>query len=62
MANATKKVNLEYDFQTNGEVIPAGTQELPVKVAEDLERRQEAFKRYEASLIKEDKVNAANLR
>jgi hypothetical protein len=57
-----KTVNLEYDFQTNGETIPAGKQELPIKVAEDLERRQEAFKRYESSLVKEDKVNAAQMR
>jgi len=62
MPNLSKKITLEYDFQTNGEVIPAGTQELPVKVAEDLERRQEAFKRYEASLVQSDKVDAARAR
>lgn len=62
MPSTMKKVNLEYDFQTNGEKIPAGVQELPVKVAEDLEKRQEAYKRYEASLIKSDDVNAAQLR
>jgi len=62
MPSTTKKVKLEYDFQTNGETIPAGTQELPVKLAEDLERRQEAFKRYEASLVQEEKVDAAQMR
>lgn len=62
MPNTSKKVKLDYDFQTNGETIPAGVQELPVEVAEDLERRQEAHRRYEASLVKEDKVNAAQLR
>lgn len=62
MPNASKKVNLDYDFQTNGEVIPAGSQELPVEVAEDLERRQAAFKRYEASLVEEEKVDAARMR
>ena len=62
MANATKKIKLDYDFQTNGEVIPAGIQELPVEVAEDLERRQAEHKRYEASLVQEDKVDAAHIR
>lgn len=62
MPNASKKVKLEYDFQTNGETIPAGVQDLPVEVAEDIERRQEAFKRYESSLVQEEKVDAARVR
>lgn len=62
MPNATQKVKLDYDFQTNGETIPAGTQELPTKVAEDLLRRQEAMKQYEASLVQEEKVDAARVR
>lgn len=62
MPSTMKKVKLDYDFQTNGETIPAGTQELPVKVAEDLERRQQVHKEYIDSLVKSEEVNAAKLR
>lgn len=62
MPSTMKKIKLDYDFQTNGEVIPAGSQELPVELAEDLERRQQAHKAYEASLIESEEVNAARLR
>lgn len=62
MPSTMKKVKLDFDFQTNGETVPAGVQELPVAVAEDLERRQLAHKKYLESLNQEDKVNAATLR
>lgn len=62
MPSTMKKVKLEYDFQTNGETIPAGVQELPVEVAEDLERRQQTHKAYIESLVKSEEVNAAKLR
>lgn len=45
-SNDTKSVHLTRDFETNGQVIPAGNHSLPVELAEDLIRRQADYDKY----------------
>lgn len=44
--NDTKSVHLTRDFETNGQVIPAGNHSLPTDLADDLIRRQSEYDKY----------------
>jgi hypothetical protein len=46
MATEATKITLSRDYETNGEVIPAGTHELPTALANDLARREEQYQKY----------------
>lgn len=61
MPNASVKVTLDHDIQINGQVIPAGTQELPAAQAEDVKRINDEHNKYIASLNRSKTVNAADL-
>ena len=46
MATELQTVHLTRDFETNGQVIPAGNHTVSKDLAEDLNRRQADYDRY----------------
>jgi len=58
MATETTRIMLSRDFETNGQVIPAGSHEVPKDLAEDLMRREKAYQEYTKGITEKREYTA----